>query len=174
MIASGGNRNPAKADLGAGRRAERRRIGPSCPSLSSVNATVPCFDQTRLRSCLSSLSQQRSCFACSSRRYGSGASGKAAGALGTCRCLPGSTDRRKGKGTGWPPGATGVDSSTGGQPGTGSPPVAMPAHVGDTSATRRDGRWSGQRPWVPPRRPAWAGIVRSAFPGLFAVPAGML
>jgi putative transposase len=41
MITSGGNRNPAKLDLGASTRAERRRIGPPCPSPSSVNATDP-------------------------------------------------------------------------------------------------------------------------------------
>jgi putative transposase len=32
MITSGGNRNPANPDLGAGTRAGRRRINPACPS----------------------------------------------------------------------------------------------------------------------------------------------
>ena len=31
MITPGGKRNPAKADLGAGTRARRRRINPDCP-----------------------------------------------------------------------------------------------------------------------------------------------
>ncbi|MDQ3900577.1 MAG: hypothetical protein M3319_09065 [Actinomycetota bacterium] len=41
MIASGGNRNPAKLDRGAGGREWRRRINTAWPSPSSVYATVP-------------------------------------------------------------------------------------------------------------------------------------
>ena len=41
MITSGGNRNPAKLDRGAGTAAGRRGISPACPSQPSANATVP-------------------------------------------------------------------------------------------------------------------------------------
>jgi hypothetical protein len=40
MITSGGNRNPAKLDLGAG-AARRRGISPAFLSRPSVNATEP-------------------------------------------------------------------------------------------------------------------------------------
>jgi isoaspartyl peptidase/L-asparaginase-like protein (Ntn-hydrolase superfamily) len=41
MITSGGNRKPAKPDLGTGTRAERRRINPACPTSCTADATVP-------------------------------------------------------------------------------------------------------------------------------------
>jgi hypothetical protein len=41
MISSGGNRNPAKLDLGAGSRKRQRRINTACPSRPSTDATVP-------------------------------------------------------------------------------------------------------------------------------------
>ena len=39
VITSGGKRKPAKLDLGAGTRRERRRINPACLILLSTDAT---------------------------------------------------------------------------------------------------------------------------------------
>jgi hypothetical protein len=41
VITSGGNRNPAKLDVGAGNRTRQERINTACPSRPSVDATVP-------------------------------------------------------------------------------------------------------------------------------------
>jgi hypothetical protein len=41
MITSGGKRNPAKLDLKAGTRRQRRRIDQACLTLLSTDATAP-------------------------------------------------------------------------------------------------------------------------------------
>jgi hypothetical protein len=41
VITSGGNRNPAKLDVGAGNRTRQERINTACPSRPSADATVP-------------------------------------------------------------------------------------------------------------------------------------
>jgi hypothetical protein len=44
VITSGGKRNPAKLDLSAGIRRERRRIDQACLILLSTDATAPAGD----------------------------------------------------------------------------------------------------------------------------------
>jgi hypothetical protein len=49
MITSGGKRNPAKLDLKAGTRRQRRRIDQACLTLLSTDATAPQFHVLRLK-----------------------------------------------------------------------------------------------------------------------------